>query len=183
MHEPIGSPDFRPRSAGERALLLAAKGFALAGGGIFIALMAMSLLSIFGRKLANLPITGDVELMQVGTAVAACAFLPLCTILGENLRVDFFTETAPAWMRRLLDAVADLLLGALALLLVWRTGLQVIDIREAGEVTPLLGLPVWMPMLAMLPSLALTALCALTRGWRDLTSNERQTAGTAEVAR
>lgn len=183
MHEPIGSPGFRLRAGVERALLLAAKGFAMAGGGIFLALIGMSLLSIFGRKLANLPITGDVELMQVGTAVAACAFLPLCTILGENLRVDFFTEFAPAWLRQPLDALADLLLGAFALLLVWRTGLQVVDIREAGEVTPLLSLPVWMPMLAMLPSLALTALCALTRGWRGLTSGERQRIGAAEVVR
>lgn len=183
MHEPIGSPDFRPRAGIDRALLLAAKGFALAGGCIFLALVGMSLLSIFGRKLANLPVTGDVEMMQVGTAVAACAFLPLCTILGENLRVDFFTEAAPAWLRRLLDAMADLLLGAMVLLLVWRTGLQTIDIREAGEVTPLLGLPVWIPMAVMLPSLVLTALCALARCRRGLTSTQQLTAGTAEAAR
>nr|WP_295829473.1 TRAP transporter small permease [uncultured Azospirillum sp.] len=183
MHEPIGLPDRPPTDGLSRVLLVAARGFALAGGGIFLALVGMSLLSILGRKLANLPVTGDVEMMQVGTAVAACAFLPLCTILGENLRVDFFTEAAPAWLRRLLDAVADLLLGALVLLLVWRTGLQTIDIREAGEVTPLLGLPVWIPMAAMLPSLVLTALCALARCRRGLTSAQHLTAGTAEVAR
>lgn len=181
MNEPLGSPAARPAGAMERALLVAAKGFALAGGLIFLALIAMSLVSIIGRKLGNAPVTGDVEMMQVGTAIAASAFLPLCTMLGEHLRVDFFTEAAPAWLRRTLDAVADLLLGALALLLAWRTGLQVIDIREAGEVTPLLGLPVWMAMAAMLPSFGLVTLCALARGWRDLTSSERHQPATVEA--
>ncbi len=154
-------------ATGDR-LLRAARGFALAGGGLFIALIAMSLVSIVGRKLADAPITGDVELMQIGTAVAASALLPLCTALGEHLRVDFFTEAAPAGVRRRLDAASDLLLGLVALLLAGRSGLQMLDLRAAAEVTPLLGIPVWLPMAAMIPGLALTALCALARGWRDL---------------
>jgi TRAP-type C4-dicarboxylate transport system permease small subunit len=169
MQEPMGLPADPPAARGvERALLTSAKGFALVGGGLFIGLIAMSLVSIIGRKLANAPITGDVELMQVGTAVAAAAFLPLCTTLGEHLRVDFFTEFAPVAARRVLDAVSDLLLGLVALLLAWRAGLQTLDIREAAEVTPLLSIPIWLPMAGMIPSLVLVALCALARGWRDL---------------
>lgn len=174
MQEPMGLPADPPAARGvERLLLTGAKGCALVGGGLFIGLIVMSLVSIIGRKLANAPITGDVELMQVGTAVAAAAFLPLCTTLGEHLRVDFFTEFAPAPVRRFLDAVSDLLLGLVALLLVWRAGLQTLDIREAAEVTPLLGVPIWLAMAGMLPSLALVALCALARGWRDLSVRDR----------
>lgn len=168
--DPRGTPSDLPARGLDRALLATARGFALVGGGLFIGLIGLSLVSIVGRKLANAPITGDVELMQVGTAVAASALLPLCTTLGEHLRVDFFSDFAPAAVRRALDGLADLLLGLVALLLAWRTGLQTLDIREAAEVTPLLGLPLWLPMAAMLPSLMLVALCALVRGWRDLTT-------------
>lgn len=167
MNEPIGLPaEMVPHDVLERALHLAAKGFALLGGGTLLGLIAMSLVSIVGRKLAAAPITGDVELMQAGTAAAAAALLPYCTIQGEHLRVDFFTEKAPAWLRRPLDGVADLLLALVMAVLAWRTGLQAIDIREAGEVTPLLSIPVWLPVAALVPSLALTAACAAHRAVR-----------------
>lgn len=165
MNEPIGLPaEMVPHDSLERALRLAAKGFALLGGGTLLGLIVMSLVSIVGRKLADAPITGDVELMQGGTAMAAAALLPYCTIQGEHLRVDFFTERAPAWLRRPLDGVADLLLATVMAVLAWRTGLQAMDIREAQEVTPLLSIPLWLPVAALVPSLALTAACAAHRG-------------------
>jgi len=165
MNEPIGLPaEMVPHDSLERTLRLVAKGFALLGGGTLIGLIAMSLVSIVGRKLANAPITGDVELMQAGTAVAAAALLPYCTIQGDHLRVDFFTEKAPAWLRRPLDGVAGLLLATVMAVLAWRTGLQALDIRDAQEVTPLLSIPLWMPVAALIPSLALTAVCAAYHG-------------------
>ncbi|HYD68754.1 TRAP transporter small permease [Azospirillum sp.] len=173
MNEPIGIPiELAPHDVVERALIQAAKGFALLGGAALLGLIAMSLVSIVGRKLANAPITGDVEMMQAGTAAAAAALLPYCTIQGEHLRVDFFTEKAPAWLRRPLDGVADLLLALVMAVLAWRTGLQAVDIREAGEVTPLLSIPVWLPVAALVPSLALTAACAAHRAVRDFVGEE-----------
>lgn len=170
MQEPQAFADAPDASAfWARPVLALARIFALAGGGLFIGLIALSLVSIIGRKLANAPVIGDVEIMQVGTAAAAAMLLPLCTILGEQLRVDFFTESASPAVRRLLDTVADLLLAAVFLLLAWRTGHQALDVREAGEVTPLVSWPVWIPTAMMVPSFALTAVCALahlTRLWR-----------------
>lgn len=176
MNEPIGlsAPAERQverHGALDAALHGAAKGFALAGGGVLLGLIAMSLVSIVGRKLANAPITGDVELMQSGVAAAAAALLPYCTIRGEHLRVDFFTERAPGWLKRPLDGTADLLLAAVMAVLAWRTGLQALDIREAQEVTPLLSIPLWLPVAAQAPSLALTAACALRRGVALFLSN------------
>ncbi|HYH23160.1 MAG TPA: TRAP transporter small permease [Azospirillum sp.] len=176
MNEPIGLPAaVVPHDVVERALLPAAKGFALLGGAALLGLIAMSLVSIVGRKLAGTPITGDVEMMQAGTAAAAAALLPYCTIRGEHLRVDFFTEKAPAWLRRPLDGVADLLLALVMATLAWRTGLQAVDLREAREVTPLLSIPVWLAVGALVPSLALTAACAAHRAVTGLlTGREEQ---------
>lgn len=164
MHDPMGLPHELKRHDPVEAVLIAiAKAMAMAGGLLFIGLILMSLVSIIGRKLGFGSVNGDIELMQAGTAVAAAAFLPYCTLLGEHLKVDFFTEGLRPALRERMDGVADLLLAVIAGLLAWRTGLQAVSIHEAGEVTPLVSLPVWMPVAGLVPSLAMMGLCALYR--------------------
>lgn len=164
MHDPMGLPhELRRHDAAEAVLIAVSRALAMAGGALFLGLIGMSLWSIVGRKLGFGSVNGDIELMQAGTAVAAAAFLPYCTLLGEHLKVDFFTENMRAGLKRKVDGVADLLIALVAGLLAWRTGLSAISIHEAGEVTPLVSLPVWMPVAALVPSLALMSLCAAYR--------------------
>ncbi|GAB3454952.1 TRAP transporter small permease [Insolitispirillum peregrinum] len=150
----------------ERWLTLAAEALAWAGGLILLALIGMSLVSIIARKLGFHPVNGDVELMQMGCAVASAAFLPLCTLRGDHLRVEFFTEGCRPVLRQRMDAVTDILLAAVFTLLAWRTGLQMLDSRDSGEIAALTALPLWIPVLLMIPSLALTVLCGLYRAVR-----------------
>ncbi|HEX5394051.1 MAG TPA: TRAP transporter small permease [Rhodocyclaceae bacterium] len=152
----------------EHWLVILAKGFALAGGALFIALVAMSLYSIIARKLGFTPVNGDMELMQMGTAVAAAAFMPYCTIMGDHLKVEFFTEGARPAVRGLLDTVGNLLIAVVFAVIAWRTGLQMLDTKDSGETSTLLSFPIWIPMLAILPSLIVAALCALHLAWDDL---------------
>lgn len=139
------------------------QGFALFGGLVLLALINMSLISIVGRKLFAAPIRGDMELMEVGAAVAIAAFLPMCELRGNHLKADAFTLAAPASVKRCLDALAHLICAAVASILAWRTGLQMLDNREYGDVTTLLSIPLWIPLLLIVPSLVLLALCALQR--------------------
>lgn len=153
-----------PRTTGvERGLHAICMALAYAGGGLFLALIAMSLVSIIGRKLGFGSVTGDIELMQAGTAVAAAAFLPYCTLMGEHLKVEFFTENLRPGVKRRVDGIADLLLGLVAALVTWRTGLSALSLHEYGDVTPLVSLPLWIPVALLVPSLALTACCGLYR--------------------
>lgn len=138
-------------------------GLALGGGLLFILLVGMSLVSIIGRKLGFGSVTGDVEMMQVGTAMAAAAFLPYCTLVGDHLRVDLFTERLSVVTKSRLDASCECLLVAAMLVLAWRTALSAAHLHETGDFTTLLGLPIWIPVAAIVPSLLLTALCALWR--------------------
>jgi len=146
-------------------LLTLAKAFALFGGAMFIALVVMSVVSIVSRKLGFAPITGDLELMQVGTAIGAAAFLPYCTMMGDHLKVEFFTEAARPVFRHSLDCIGSLLIALVFAVIVWRTALQVLDTREANEVTTLLAIPLWIPKAGLLPSLLLTVLCSVQLAW------------------
>ena len=148
-----------------RYLLGIAKGFSLVGGLLFIGMVCLSVISIVGRKLYSAPINGDLELLQMGTGIAAAAFFPYCTMMGEHLRVEFFTARASVRTHELLDGLANLLLALAMALLAWRSGVQVGELKEAGEVTIMRNIPVWIPVACLVPSLALTALCALNRAF------------------
>lgn len=166
MHDPMGLPhDLVEHDRVEHYLILAGKAMAISGGLLFMALIAMSLVSIVGRKLGFGSVNGDIELMQAGTAVAATAFLPYCTLLGEHIKVDFFTENMRPALKRPIDALTDLLFGLACAVLVWRTALSVIDSYESQETTTLVGLPLWIPTALLIPGLALMVVSALYRAW------------------
>ncbi|MNF53701.1 Tripartite ATP-independent periplasmic transporter, DctQ component [compost metagenome] len=149
------------------------QGFALGGGLILLALVAMSLVSVIGRKLFAMPVHGDIELMEIGAAMAIAAFLPLCELRGQHIKVDAFTLKLPVRAQAWLDAFAHLLCLVAALVLAWRTSLQVLESREYGEVSTLLSVPLWIPLLAIVPSLLLLALTAGARILHCLTREQR----------
>lgn len=166
MHDPMGMPhDLVEHDRVEHYLIWAGKTMAISGGLLFIALIAMSLVSIIGRKLGFGSVNGDIELMQAGTAVAATAFLPYCTLLGEHIKVDFFTENIRDSLKRPIDGVAEVLFAIVSCILAWRTILSAIATHESQEVTTLVSLPLWIPTALLVPGLVLMAVCAIYRAY------------------
>jgi len=166
MHDPMGIPhELVEHDKVEHYLIMAGKTMAISGGMLFIALIAMSLVSIIGRKLGFGSVTGDIELMQAGTAVAATAFLPYCTLLGEHIKVDFFTENMRDSLKRPIDGVAEVLFAIVSGVLVWRTILSAIATHESEEVTTLVSLPLWIPTALLVPGLFLMMVCAAYRAY------------------
>ncbi len=138
------------------------RAFALAGGLGFFMLVLMSLVSIISRKLAAAPIPGDIEIMQMGGAVAAAAMLPFCEMERQHLRVDFFTTRLSPRARHQLDALSHLLLAIVAAVIAWRTAVGAWSLREAGESSMMLSWPVWTVVAALVPSFVLLALAGLS---------------------
>ncbi len=144
-----------------RRLHALTRAFAIGGGLGFIALVAMSIISIVGRKLAAAPVPGDIELMQMGTAVSAAAMLAYCEMEHHHLRVDFFTTRVSPSTRHRLDALSHLLLAIVAAVIAWRTGAGALSLKEAGEASMMLLWPVWTVVAAMVPSFVLLAMAGL----------------------
>jgi len=144
--------------AGGRWLLTVAKNVAIAGGLVFVGLVAMSLVSIVGRKLFAWPVPGDVELLQMCAAFASSAFFAFCHMANGDVKVDFFTHNlAPRVVRRL-DAIGSLLVGAFGTLLAWRTAAGALSVHEVGETSAVLAVPSWIPQALMVPGFALLAV-------------------------
>jgi len=146
-----------------RLLLRFSELFAYIGGGIFIFLVVMSVVSIVGRKLFSAPVRGDVEMLEMGGAVAVACLFAYCEFTGGNVRVDFFTDRLPARWRHLLDAMGALLLGVVAGLIAWRTAVKAISTAGDGETSALLHIPVALAQWLVVPGFVLLCLVGLYR--------------------
>jgi TRAP-type C4-dicarboxylate transport system permease small subunit len=151
---PVGRERFGPVG---RFLRVLARNLAIAGGLVFVALVAMSIVSIVGRKLFAWPLPGDVEILQMCAAFAASAFFAWCHLANGDVKVDFFTHRlAPRKIARL-DAFGSLLVGLFGAVLAWRTAAGAWSLREVGETSAVLGWPVWVAQALMVPGFALLA--------------------------
>lgn len=161
MQEPVpGAPANDPIVFGPsgRVLLAVAKVLAIVGGLLFVGLVAMSIVSIVGRKLFSAPVPGDVELLQMIAAAASAAFFAYCHLNHGDVKVDFFTAAAPPWVNHGLDAFGSLLVGLVGAVLTWRVYVGAIGTQEAGETSAILDIPVWWAQIAMVPGFAMLAL-------------------------
>ena len=163
--DPMGIPYDLPnqRDPVEHFLVIYGKAMCISGGIIYVLLIIMSLASIFGRKLGLVSIDGDIELMQAGTAMAATSFLPYCTLLGEHIKVDFFTENMHPRLKRYVDGVSELMFAGVATILAWRTAMGAYATFESKEVTTLVSLPLWIPTAFLVPGLTLMVFAAFYR--------------------
>jgi TRAP-type C4-dicarboxylate transport system permease small subunit len=143
---------------GGRRLMAVTKAAAIAGGLVFVALVAMEIVSIVGRKLFSSPVPGDVEILQMCAAFASATFFAYCHLNGGDVKVDFFTHNLRPRRIDLLDATGSLLVGLFGALLAWRTAAGAIVLKEVGETSAVLGWPVWVAQALMVPGFLLLAL-------------------------
>lgn len=149
-----------------RLLDALATALALIGGALLLAVALLTVVSVGGRWFASQPVIGDIELVQLATAASIALFLPYCQLHGSHLIVDFFTARSSGPVQRHLDAVGSLLAGLLFFLMAWRAGVAVDDMRRATETTMVLGIPLWIPYLAMVPGLALAGVLGVAQPFR-----------------
>jgi TRAP-type C4-dicarboxylate transport system permease small subunit len=141
-----------------RALFKATQAIAIAGSLVFVALVVMSIVSIVGRKLFASPVQGDVEVLQMCAAFASASFFAYCHLNGGDVKVDFFTAHMKASRVHVLDALGSLLVGLFGALLAWRSGAGALAVKASGETTMLLGWPLWVAQMLMVPGFVLLAL-------------------------
>lgn len=165
MQEPIpGAPEagitpyFGPLG---RGLLATSKVLAIAGGLIFVALVAMSIVSIVGRKLLSASVPGDIEILQMAAAFASASFFAYCHLNGGDVKVDFFTAKASLATVHTLDAMGSLLVGLFGVLIAWRALAGAIAVKASGEASMILDWPLWVAQMLMVPGFALLGAAGL----------------------
>ena len=131
---------------------------ALCGGALVCALAALVTTSVAMRWVSGMPVPGDFEFVQMGTALAVFAFLPYCQTERANIVVDAFTARLSMRARERIDAVWDLVYALMMGAIGWAMWPGVVDAWRSGEETMVARLALW-PALAV--STALVALLAI----------------------
>ncbi len=152
--------------------------FAMAGGVMLMLIALMTIVSVIGRAAFGKPVPGDIEVTQYAIAVTISAFLPYCLFSGGNLIVDFFTAKAKQRTKRVLDAIGALTLAFAMGLFAWRTVIGMLAVKEAGETSMVISVPLWWTYAGMAPCFVLATFAALALAiklWRG----EAQAGGAA----
>ncbi len=157
-----------PENGFERLIERLATTLAVLGGLILIALALLVSASILGRWLVGQEITGAFEIVQVGVAIAAFLFLPICQLHNHNIIVDSFTtRLSPRW-RAGLDSFWALAYAAIALVLAWRLSLGAVETLRSHMVTPMLRIQYGWGMVVGTAALCFLALVSLLVAFRHL---------------
>lgn len=145
----------------DRAALAASRALAVLGGLVLVALIVMVCVSVTGRATGLGPVTGDYELIELGTGFAVFAFLPWCQITGGHARVDMLTHRLGPRVERGLDALWACVMAVALAVIAWRLGAGLMGKLASGETTFLRQIPVWWGYAAAMPAAALAAVVAL----------------------
>ena len=146
--------------------------FGLLGAGVALLTGFMTFVSVFMRSAFKYPIPGDVELTQMGIALAISLCLPWCQSERANIIVDLFTQRAGPRTTNWLDGVGGLALTLMYALLAWRTSVGALSVRAAGETTMIISLPMWWAYASLAPGLALAALIAFGQSLQLLSGSK-----------
>lgn len=141
------------------------------GSLVLVIIAVMSVASIVGRALSGFglgPVPGDFELVEAGTALAVFCFLPWTHLKRGHAVVDMLWGSYPPSMRRVLDVLADGLMLAVWLLLVWRMSIATGEYRHNGEVSFILQMPVWWGYAASMPAAVVGCIAYAWRLLEDL---------------
>lgn len=107
---------------------------ALAASALF-AIMALTLVDVAGRKLLAASVPGSLEVTELLLVAVIFAGLPLVSLHGEHVVFDSLDTLLPRWLRRLQQAVVDLLCAGALAGLAWLLWVKAGQLGEYGETT------------------------------------------------
>lgn len=139
----------------------ACKAMAFASGIALVVMALMSLWSIVGRTVFASPLIGDYELVQFLSAVAVAMSLPYAHWIGAHVIVDFFTANAKPKTNAAMDFVANVIMAFFAMVLSWRLGVGLLDLKSNFDASMMLSIPTWWGYVPFVPAFALLSLTAL----------------------
>lgn len=170
MAEAMDQPYVAPTGPVGKSIEWACAAMAILAGVMFCIESVMSVVSVVGRASIGEPVPGDYELVQMLSAMGIAMCLPYCQLKKGHVFVDFFTLWAPAGLKRLLDSIAALLMAFCAFVLAWRIWEGMLEMREYGETSMVISLPVWWGYVPVVPAFVLLGIAALYTFVQELRS-------------
>ena len=130
-------------------------------------MMLLTVADVVLRALANRPIPGMLDLVELGLACTIFVALPAVFLRDGHLVVDVIDHVAPRAVVRWLDLAGALLSSAVLAVMAWRMLPLARDMHAFGDVTADLAIPklwYWVPvLLGVISSLIATVVFIFKR--------------------
>lgn len=116
---------------------------AWAAGGVLVLLMVLTTADVVGRYFFNSPIAGVFDLTHFAVSIMAYLGLAYCAMRGAHVAIELLYDKLPKAARGVLDRAINLAGCLLFGLISWRTAVQSIDIRDMGEASQMMEIPLY----------------------------------------
>jgi TRAP-type transport system small permease protein len=160
-----------------RRLLVALAGL-LASAALF-AIMVLTFFDVGGRKLLSQSVPGSLELTELLMVAVIFAGLPLVALRGEHVVFDSLDRWLPPALRRVQQALVNLLCAALLAGLAWLMWVKGGQMAEYGDTTAQLKLALW-PFVRLMS--VLIAAAAVVHLWLAVDPRAGDVAGVTPPA-
>jgi TRAP-type transport system small permease protein len=104
-------------------------------------IMALTLVDVSGRKLLSSSVPGSLEITELLLVAVIFAGLPLVSLKGEHVVFDSLDPLWPKALKRVQQALVDLLCAGLLLGVAWVMWVKAGQMVEYGDTTAQLTLP------------------------------------------
>jgi len=157
-----------PQAAGSRLKRWLATLCGLLAGLALFAIMLLTFVDVLGRKFLSASVPGSLELTELLMVAVIFAGLPLVSLHGEHVVFDSLDPWVPRALRRLQQALVELLCVALLLGLAWLLWVKAGQMHEYGDISAQLKLPLSPFVYLMSVLCAVTAAVHGMLAWRPV---------------
>ena len=96
---------------------------------------------LFGSSFPGVSGYEDIVTMAIG--VAALSMLPYCQLKDGNVAVDLFVSKVPLWLQNFIDRITAVLMILVVAFLLCMLVYGTLEVKSDGDLTQVLGIPVW----------------------------------------
>ncbi|MEE8333654.1 MAG: TRAP transporter small permease [Alphaproteobacteria bacterium] len=116
---------------------------AFLAGVVLIMLMLLTTADVAGRYFFNSPISGVFDLTHFAVSMMVYLGLAYCGFRGAHVVIELLYDKLPAAARGVLNRGINLAGCVLFALISWQTVVQSIDVRDMGEASQMLEVPLF----------------------------------------
>jgi TRAP-type C4-dicarboxylate transport system permease small subunit len=137
---------------------------------VLVAMMLLTVLDVFLRRVFNSPIPFSLELVEFMMVLTGFLGLAWCAMSESHIRVDLIVSKMPARVRGIIDSLCYLAGLGISGIIAWRSVMECQAIRKLHTQSAVLGIPIYpfyLVVAAGFAALALAILILLVRSLKE----------------
>ena len=145
---------------------------ASAAAGILFFLACLTTFDVVGRRFFDSPVTGTIEIVELGTAIAAFLAMPRAFLTNAHVSAEFLDRISAGGFGAFIAVFRGVLMVGMVSLLAYATTIKAIDLMDGRRVTIELELPFFPFTTIIAIALWCSAVAALLWTVRAMSSSQ-----------